>query len=146
LAGGAQQTGSIQLLEMKRRVGGTDADANGDLAGRHARRALLHEQPKDAQAMLVRQCGQRSDDPGFIHAGMISRIIAIINMKFGALSVLRLRKQRHAIAAPKRLTIGKEERRSEHAFADGFLVFADQSVLDGSTSHARQYRISPEAN
>jgi hypothetical protein len=47
---------------------------------------MPHEQPKDAQAMLVRQCGQRSDDLSFIHASMSSRTIAIINVKFGALS------------------------------------------------------------
>jgi hypothetical protein len=41
---------------------------------------------------------------------MISRIIAIINVKIGALSMLGLRKQRHAFPTQERLTIDEAER------------------------------------
>jgi hypothetical protein len=43
---------------------------------------------------------------------MISRIIAIINVKIGALSMLGLRKQRQAFPTQERLTIDEAERPS----------------------------------
>lgn len=58
-AGGVQQTGSIQLLEMKRRVAGAYPNTRGNVARGHAGNTMLHVQPENAQPMLV---GQRRSE------------------------------------------------------------------------------------
>jgi hypothetical protein len=75
LAGRAQQSRPIQLLEMERRVGGAKAYLIGNLARVDPRGTLLHQQAKDAQAVLMRQCRKRGDNLCFCHGAIFQGLL-----------------------------------------------------------------------
>ena len=72
VAARAEETGALELGEVRGHGRGRDTEAQGDLARGQADRPLTHEQPEDAQPMLLGQSGQCLDRCFFLHVSDIA--------------------------------------------------------------------------
>ena len=74
VAARAEETGALELGEVRRHRRGPDAAAQGDLARGQPERPLAHEEPEHAQPMLLGQSGQCLDRGSLLHISDIAEI------------------------------------------------------------------------